>query len=187
MACWTAVYAVVQRFPTRTPIATKLPIDDVVPLVRDAIWLYMLPYAVAPCIAATLSPTTFRAVLRASWIAVAIGHAIFLVVPTVVLRPAFPPPTSFTERFHDVVAALDTPPGNAAPSLHVALAVLLAWAVAADHRRFAVPGAIFAAAIAASTLLLRQHHVIDVASGALVAVSALWAGRRAGARRPASP
>jgi membrane-associated phospholipid phosphatase len=187
MVVWTLTYTIVARHPTRAPIDTHLAIDDVVPIWRGAIWLYLAPYAVAPIVAALLTRATLAAALARAWATVATGIVVFLCVPTVVRRPAFASDGSLTARLHDVVLVADTPAGNAAPSLHVALAVLLAWALGRDRPRARALGWTFAAAIAASTLLTRQHHLVDVVTGALLAISVLLAGRLFEAARRRSP
>ena len=81
-------------------------------------------------------------------------------------------------------------PGNACPSLHVAIAMFTAIRIAALLRRCRAPavlqwsnGAWFAA-IAYSTVAIRQHVVVDVVAGAalgiVVAMASLWLRPRAG-------
>jgi membrane-associated phospholipid phosphatase len=67
-------------------------------------------------------------------------------------------------RFCAAVTALSLPYNNA-PSLHVAFAFTTAMA----FRRW--PLLIWAALIAASTLLIHEHHVVDVIAGILLAVA----------------
>jgi membrane-associated phospholipid phosphatase len=65
---------------------------------------------------------------------------------------------------------------NLVPSLHVALSVVC---VAVYARRAGLPGKmllwLWAGVIAASTLLLHQHYLLDVLTGAALG----WAGVRA--------
>lgn len=67
-----------------------------------------------------------------------------------------------------VMVAFD-PPRNLVPSLHVLYAALVLRTVAAASRRPAARVAIgvWFLVLAASTLLVHQHHVVDVVSGAL--------------------
>jgi membrane-associated phospholipid phosphatase len=70
--------------------------------------------------------------------------------------------------------------GNYLPSLHVAFALTAAMVIAARTGR--AVGAVmygWAAVIAASTLLIHEHHLADVLAGGLLAVGCLrWARRR---------
>src|SRR2546428_4346513 len=61
------------------------------------------------------------------------------------------------------------PPRNLVPSLHVLYAALVLRTVAAESRRPAARVAIgvWFLVLASSTLLVHQHHVVDVVSGAL--------------------
>lgn len=68
-------------------------------------------------------------------------------------------------------------PYNAFPSLHVGLSVLCVLALR-EAKQFRTLSALWAAAIVASTLLVKQHVLADVASGAVLAlVSYLLAGK----------
>ena len=75
---------------------------------------------------------------------------------------------------------VDEPPANAAPSLHVSLTCLLAWALIRDYRGGWPIWFAFAAVVWAATLFTWQHHLIDVVTGALLAtLMALLPLRRA--------
>src|SRR5262249_26783443 len=72
-----------------------------------------------------------------------------------------------TAQLYRNMVAIDEPPANAAPSLHVSLTCLLAWAFLRDFPRWwlLIWGAVLLVWLA--TLFTRQHHIIDVATGAL--------------------
>jgi membrane-associated phospholipid phosphatase len=98
---------------------------------------------------------------------------VFLLVPA---APAFPPPADMGAwgppvRFIKWVALAH----NLLPSLHVALSVVCVFVYA---RRAAAAGKallwLWAAVIAASTLFLHQHYLLDVLTGAALG----WAGVR---------
>ena len=77
---------------------------------------------------------------------------------------------------------IDEPPANAAPSLHVSLTFLLALALVRDFPRYWFLSLGGVALVWLATLFTRQHHLIDVASGAglalLVAFTWDWLVRR---------
>jgi membrane-associated phospholipid phosphatase len=63
---------------------------------------------------------------------------------------------------------------NCVPSLHVALALTCAFAYASvGGRRWRIFVWCWVAAIVASTLLAHQHHLADLAAGALLSVLAV--------------
>lgn len=103
---------------------------------------------------------------------IGIAGAGFLLVPA---RLAFPPATAQDAGiWADVYLLADrlNLTYNLVPSLHVALTVAC---VAIFSRRASAPGKAvlwtWAVAVAASTLLTHQHHVLDVAAGWLLAIA----------------
>lgn len=85
-----------------------------------------------------------------------------------------PPTTGAIGLLFDLLHGLDLP-YNRAPSLHVAMVVIL-WALYADVLRGAVRVAVGAwlGLIAVSVLTTYQHHVIDVPAGALAGWFCVW-------------
>ena len=79
------------------------------------------------------------------------------------------PGTDPTARLYRDMVEIDEPPANAAPSLHVSLTCLLAWALVRDYPRWWLPGFIGAVLVWLATLFTRQHHVLDVVTGAALA------------------
>ncbi len=78
--------------------------------------------------------------------------------------------------------AIDEPPANAAPSLHVSLTFLLGLALLMDFPRWwwlTIPAV---GLVWLATLFTRQHHLIDVGTGILVSslVVCVWPRRRTG-------
>ncbi|HEX7706359.1 MAG TPA: phosphatase PAP2 family protein [Thermoanaerobaculia bacterium] len=64
------------------------------------------------------------------------------------------------------------PPYNCFPSLHVAHSFVSALACTRVHRRLGIIASVFAALVAASTLFTRQHYVVDVVGGVVLAAVA---------------
>ena len=93
----------------------------------------------------------------------------------------------------DSLGAFDKP-FNQAPSLHVALTVVLG-ALYLRHlpRRWVAPYLAWSVLVVASTLTTFQHHFIDLPTGALLGFAVVWswpmtgAGPLAGARRTTAP
>ena len=147
----------------RVPV--HLPVELAIPLIPGAVVVYMSIYALffaGPFI--VRERREFAALICALALATLIGGVGFLLVPS---RAAFAPPGDlaiwaglfhFADRLN-----LDY---NMVPSLHVALSVCC---IAAYARHAAPRGRallwMWAAAIALSTLLTHQHHVVDVVTG----------------------
>jgi hypothetical protein len=153
-------------------LKTQTALDRLIPFWPGWVVVYLFPYLVGPILAACLSRATFRWFIPRAILVVLISLAIFLLIPTQTVRP----PTDglgegwVADAYHSMVG-IDEPPANAAPSLHVSLTCLLAWAVIRDFPRWwlAVVGG--TGVVWLATLVTHQHHVIDVASGALLAIA----------------
>lgn len=154
----------------RVPI--HLPIELSIPLVPGTVLAYMsiyLLFGIGPFI--VRERREFVALVSAVALAILIGGIGFLLVPS---QTAFGPPGDlgiwksvfqFADRLN-----LDY---NMVPSLHVALSVccISAFARPASLLRRALLWT-WAAAIALSTLLTHQHHVVDAVTGWGVGIAA---------------
>jgi hypothetical protein len=157
------------RGPAAT-VTTRTAWDDAIPYRPGWVWAYLLPYLVGPFIAGLLSPSSFRWYVRRGLLVVAVSLAIFAAFPTRVERPTTDAPAGgLTGRIYRNMVEVDEPPANAAPSLHVSLTFLLALAVVRDDPRWGLAALGGAAVVWLATLLTWQHHLIDVATGVLLA------------------
>ena len=109
---------------------------------------------------------------RAAIVFISLG--IFVLLPTQVQRPTVDVGSGHSADMYRNMVEIDEPPANAAPSLHVSLTCLLAWAVRRDYPRWTLAAFGSVAIVWLSTLLTHQHHLIDVATGVLLASAAAW-------------
>jgi membrane-associated phospholipid phosphatase len=118
-----------------------------------------------------LSRETFRWYVTRALAIVFITLAIFIALPTQTAKRQ--PATGLDEitahLYHNMVE-IDDPPANAAPSLHVSLTCLLGLALLRDFPRWWVLSVSGVLLVWLATLFTRQHHLIDVGTGALLAV-----------------
>lgn len=98
---------------------------------------------------------------------IAASAAAFMIVPLTIVRPPIAD-ASLSGRLLGALYAVDAPT-NLFPSLHVSLSSLFALAVAKERPHWKCRLLAWAALIAVSTLFIRQHYVIDVLAGALLA------------------
>ena len=102
-------------------------------------------------------------------LAILLAGAFFLAFP---LRFAFPRPetTGWTGPIYRLLYGFDRP-YNLFPSLHIAIATILAG-LYGRHSRGVVRMLVYGwfCTIAVSTVLTYQHHVIDVAGGVVLAL-----------------
>jgi hypothetical protein len=161
-------------------VTTQTPWDAEVPFRPSWVWVYLFPYALAPVLGAMLSADTFLWYIRRGLFVVMLSLVIFAVMPTKTVRhSASELGTGLTAQLYRQMITLDEPPANAAPSLHVSLTCLMAWAIVRDYPRW-WPACFTAATVVwLATLLTWQHHLLDVTSGiALGSAAALSVHKR---------
>ena len=160
---------------------TKVPLDDVIPFQPAWVWVYLIPYIIGPIVIGFLRRPTFSWYISRGIAVVLVTLLIFILVPTQTdKRPPHDLGTSVTGQLYQNMIAIDEPPANAAPSLHVSLTFLLGLALLWDFPRWWWLSTIAVLLVWLATLFTRQHHLIDVGTGILVAalVVAVWPRRR---------
>lgn len=183
LAVWALLFAGSEWIAVRVPwrIHVDLPWERHIPFVPWTAWVYASLNGLL-----MLAPFVLRTwrTLLPLWLVLvaetAVASVLFVALPVESRFAPFVRPEGATGTLFTMFDAVNLN-GNLLPSLHVsyALTVALAFRHAAhqDRRSLTVQGAwiIWAAAIAASTLLLRQHHFLDVAGGVLLALAG-WFG-----------
>lgn len=148
-------------------------VSDDAMLLYGSLWFYI---SLAPAFAK--DKAELRACARDAALMAGIGLLVFWFFPTVV--PVFPVDWSRYPSLQFLKAA--DAGGNAFPSLHVAFAVLTAVLLARQLRAVGAPAwvravnVLWAAGIVYSTLATRQHVLLDVLGGTLLAGAVSWAG-----------
>lgn len=160
-------------------LVTWTPADEWLPFRPQWIWIYLCPYLIGPAAVGLLSRETFAWFIRRGLIIVFASLAIFVVLPTRTVRPGLSGlGAGATADAYRNMIAIDGPAANAAPSLHVSLTCLLAWALVRDFPRLWPVTAIGIGIVWLSTLYTRQHHLLDVATGVLLASTVALPWRR---------
>ncbi|MCC6899317.1 MAG: phosphatase PAP2 family protein [Polyangiaceae bacterium] len=165
---WFGTFFAVGRYAATLPtIDPTSALDRRIPLVVELVWIYELCYLM-PFLALVILRDWHRFNVALVALAIANGAAfvVYLTVPIAFPRPALG--TGWADRVLAFEYAADFQPGaNKLPSMHVAIAWILACAMRGQHPRRAVGLALWllAALISASTLFVKQHIVIDVAVG----------------------
>jgi len=152
-------------------VVTQTAWDRLIPFQPAWLYVYLAPYVAAPVLLGALHCDTFWWFLKRALLVLAISLVIFSVVPTRTVRP----PTDelrdgWTAEFYRAMVAVDEPPANAAPSLHVSLTCLLAIALLHDFPRWWAVIIGIIALVWLATLFTWQHHIVDVATGALLGI-----------------
>jgi membrane-associated phospholipid phosphatase len=170
-------------------INTRTVLDDPIPFQYGWVWVYMVPYLLGPLAAALMSWDTLVWFLKRAVIVALISDTIFIGLPT----KTDPHPVNdvagdgLTARLYRNMAEADGPAANAAPSLHVSLSCLLALAMIRCFPHLWPVWMIAVVLIWLSTLFTRQHHMVDVLTGASLAMLVAIPWRNLGSGNSANP
>jgi PAP2 superfamily len=157
-------------------ITTWLPVDEWLPFWPSWVWVYLIPYLIGPILIGMMSRSTFWWYVYRALALVGITLVIFIVFPTQIdsRHRNDDVGTGLTAEIYKNMIEIDEPPANAAPSLHVSLTCLLALALVRDLPRWWPVWIGFVGLVWLSTLVTRQHHLIDVGTGILLACAVVW-------------
>jgi membrane-associated phospholipid phosphatase len=146
--------------------------DELIPFRPAWVWVYLIPYLIGPALIGLLSRATFAWFVPRALALMFLSVLVFALYPTQTApRPLLTDDLAAgpTRSLYEWMVAIDEPPANAAPSLHVSLTCLLALALVRDFPRWWLPAFGGAVVVWLATLYTRQHHLIDVLTGALLA------------------
>jgi membrane-associated phospholipid phosphatase len=110
----------------------------------------------------------FRRALQSYLLVMLVAYAGFLLYPTVAPRPVSVSGDGFAAWTLRLAYSLD-PPYNCFPSLHVAYSFVSALTCYRVHRTIGIGAIVWAALIGISTIYTKQHYVVDVIVGTLMA------------------
>jgi hypothetical protein len=191
-AVWFAGFELVGRYArTLHTLDLTTALDRAIPLVPAFIWPYEACYLLPLCSLWVIRDWhRFNVGLIAILLASLIAFVFYLLLPVAFPRP--PLGGSLAERILAAEYAADFSPGaNKLPSLHVAIAWILLFAVWGQARRRIVDVLALGlvAAVSVSTLFVKQHLLLDVATALPLAMVSFALARRIywGATDPAHP
>ncbi|MGA2821411.1 MAG: phosphatase PAP2 family protein [Anaerolineales bacterium] len=169
----SGIYAALNHGPAVLNLRT--PLDAALPVVP----IFVIPYdSLEPLVYATLiiflvfRTRVFQSACLALISAWLVSYAFYFFLQTEVIRPVLTGTDLLTRMIRDVYAGDN--PFNDFPSLHTSLSTILAIHWFHIDRRLAIVLAVWTALIVASTVLIKQHYVADVASGLLLALGLSW-------------
>ncbi|HEY9152835.1 MAG TPA: phosphatase PAP2 family protein [Anaerolineales bacterium] len=153
----------------------RTPIDDALPVVRPFVVPYVsLNYVVYFSLIVFLLFRTrvFQSACLAMITAWFVSYFFYFFFQTEVIRPVLTGTDLFTRMIQNVYAGDN--PFNDFPSLHTSISTIMAIHWFRFDRRVGIAASIWAALVVASTVLIKQHYVADVASGLLLAFGVSW-------------
>ena len=166
-----ASYLLVQRFQGEFHDMAR-PVDRNIPLVTQAVYIYALWYPMLflyPLYLYSISPAAWRVYLLAIILDVIISLAIYVLYPTSFQRPE-PPDASLSGKILRFLYILNYKGLNCMPSMHcsqcfiILLSALFCGLVGVMHGLAAAGISILSAMIVGSTVLTKQHVLIDMAA-----------------------
>lgn len=113
----------------------------------------------------------YKHVLAAYLFVAFVSGLFYVILPTKMIWEPFTAKTA-TDCLIPFLRALDSPNFNLLPSMHVSLAFLATFVVASENRKWGYFLAIASTLIAFSTLFTKQHYVLDLLAGLLLAIVA---------------
>ena len=161
--------------------------DDWIPFWPAWVWIYLSAYfldTAGLCLAVWgISKETFRTVLIACYVNLFIATIFHLTLPFEAIKPAVAA-TSVSDSALAFVQRLTTR-WNTFPSLHVSYSLITAWAAAKGLRKRKLTSILVignAALIIPATLLVKEHTVMDVCGGVMLAALSLMVAMASVAR-----
>jgi len=171
------IYPVLNHGPGK--IFLRTPLDRAIPLVPVMVipYLSLIPLIiVAVVVFAIADVRRVQALAVAVTLALLASYLVYALAQSYVIRPS-PPGRDWLAAAVRHVYSLDRP-YNDFPSLHTSLAAIVAVSWLRIHRRTGVAVASWCALVVASTVLIHQHYLADVAGGLTVAWLAVTASDR---------
>lgn len=151
-------------------------IDNAVTYHTNAIWVYLSFFLFIPLGYLSSADGRARPLMLAMIVCALISGAVYLIYPTTMHYP-FIECVSRSERALCDLISVDSPQ-NLLPSLHVSLTLVVLNALWSQQHKFRTTlYLLWAAAICFSVLVLKRHLFIDVVTGAITAIAALYITR----------
>lgn len=159
--------------PGRTQHVPAIALDSAIPLVPEWSLIYggLYVFLIALPVFVVREETHLRYTVRAYLAVWITAYICFLAYPTVAPRPSEISDRGFGAWGLQLLYAMD-PPYNCLPSLHVAHSFVSALTCLHVHRGVGIAATLCASLVALSTLFTKQHYVLDVIAGVLMAVIA---------------
>lgn len=161
------IYPVLNHGPAK--IFLRTPLDRAIPLVPVMVipYLSLIPLIIlAAVVFAVADVRRVQALSLAVTLALLASHLVYALAQSYVIRPS-PPGRGWLTAAVRHVYSLDRP-YNDFPSLHTSLATIVAVLWLRIHPRTGTAAATWCALIVASTVLIHQHYLADVAGGLAV-------------------
>ena len=177
-AVFSVLYLGAAALPRAVPVTlSPSALDTAIPCLPWTVWAYLSQFPFLGFVYWRASGTVAWARnLRAMLAATGASVTVFVLYPTQIPRATIDADSATALAFALLYGT--DPATNCLPSLHVSLALLGASGFWPERPRLAGACLAWAALITISTLTTKQHYVVDVLAGIVVAAAATWLARR---------
>ena len=168
-------YFLIQAFITTHKFDFMTSLDSAIPFIPEFIWIY---HSLIPVIAGTMilllqKKEIFFTALSAFMLATLILSFLYIAFPSFYPRPPLSDLASTSSWLVEITYGFDSA-NNTFPSSHVTFSWIIAFVaytsiIAKQYRWLKAVYIIWALFISISTLLLKQHYLVDVVSGVALA------------------
>lgn len=176
-----AVYHGVQHITTHEYDFTTS-IDRIIPRIAEFVWVYhsLVPVILFTHVVFIRKKEVFISSIISFMIALVMLNSCFLLFPSAYPRGELEPAT-ISEQLLSWTYSIDAP-HNTFPSTHITFAWLVFFNMLrsgfAHDKRIMAGCGIWATLILISTLVLKQHNIIDAVSGVGLAMLAVWLAQK---------
>lgn len=167
-------------------------LDEKIPFLPVFVWVYATAYFLGSagiCLAVwRMDDRGFKTVLTACYVNLILFSFFHLVLPRAAVKPEVDT-TSFSGMAMVVIQWLTTK-YNTFPSGHVSYSLITAWAAMTSYSKNKILSSVLvfdALAVIASTMLIKEHTVLDVLGGLAVALASIAIARLILLRAPSVP
>jgi membrane-associated phospholipid phosphatase len=171
-----ALYFTIQTFITTGHYNLLTPVDMWIPLIPEFIWIYhsLFFVIIVSLIGLMKSKKLFFLTMGSFCIAMCVLSAFYILFPSYYPRELWPTTSNSKSAWLLSLTRLIDAPHNTLPSAHNTFAWLIAFSMfhtscAKKHKWLLTTYFIWAALISVATLVLKQHYIVDVGSGILLA------------------
>jgi membrane-associated phospholipid phosphatase len=177
-AAFCMLYLGAAELPLGVPTTLSAsPLDESIPRLPWTVWIYLSQFPFLGFVYwRAFGTVAWTRNLRGMLAATVVSVSVFVLWPTRIVRETVDADLATTLAFNALYGT--DPATNCVPSLHVSLALLGVLGFWPERPRLAGACLGWATLIAVSTLTTKQHYLVDVVAGIVVAAGAAWLGRR---------
>ena len=177
LSLWMALYYAIQAFIVQNHYNFLIPLDNLIPLVPEFVWIYhtIVPMILITTIGLLKNKRAFFTAVLACLIAILVLNTFYVFLPSFYPRNNLTGDDSLSIWLVEFTRQIDGA-SNTFPSGHVTFSWLMFFSAyecrLLKKRKYSFIKIIYwlwASGISVSTLLLKQHFIIDVFSGIIMA------------------